>query len=66
MKLTTFNVDEKMDATLEELKKHYSASSKAEVIRKAIALLKFAKENEQEDGSLIVRSGNEELKVLVK
>lgn len=66
MKLTTFNVDEKMDATLEDLKQHYSASSKAEVIRKAIALLKVAKENEQEDGSLIIRRNNEELKVLVK
>lgn len=66
MKLTSFNVDEKMDATLEDLKQHYHASSKAEVIRKAIALLKVAKENEQDDGSLIIRRNNEELKVLVK
>ena len=66
MKLTSFNVDERMDATLEDLKEHYNASSKAEVIRKAVALLKIAKENEQKDGSLIIRRDNEDLKVLVK
>lgn len=66
MALTSFNVDTRMDATLEQLKEHYSASSKAEVIRKAVALLKVAMENEQDDGSLVIRKNNEDIKVLVK
>jgi len=55
-----------MDQTLEQLKEHYNASSKAEVIRKAVALLKVVTENEQDDGSLIIRRNNEDVKVLVK
>ena len=65
-RLTSFNVDERMDETLEQLKEHYNASSKAEVIRKAVALLKVVTENEQDDGSLIIRRNNEDVKVLVK
>jgi hypothetical protein len=67
MAVTSFNVDERLDQTLEELKRHYSASSKAEVLRKAVALLKVVQENEQQDGSIILRnSENEDVKVLVR
>lgn len=67
MAVTSFNVDEKLDATLEMLKTHYSASSKAEVLRKAVALLKVVQENEQKDGSIIFRNAkNQEMKVLVR
>jgi hypothetical protein len=66
MAMTSFNVDDKMDRTLEELKKHYGASSKAEVLRKAVALLNVAKEAEQADGSIVIRKDHEDLKVLVK
>ena len=67
MAVTSFNVDEKLDATLEQLKAHYSASSKAEIVRKAIALLKVAQENEQQDGSIIIRTNrNQDMKVLVR
>ena len=67
MAVTSFNVDEKLDATLESLKMHYGASSKAEILRKAIALLKVVQENEQQDGSIIIRTNrNQDMKVLVR
>jgi hypothetical protein len=67
MAVTSFNVDPKLDQTLEDLKKHYGAASKAEVLRKAIALLKVVRENEQPDGSVLIRtSQNRDMKVLVR
>jgi len=67
MPLTSFNLDEKTDRTLEELKAHFGASSKAEIVRKAVAFLKVAKDSEQADGSVIIRrSSREEVRVIVK
>jgi hypothetical protein len=66
MAVTTFNVDKKLDDTLESLKEHYGASSKAEILRKAVALLKVAQESEQADGSLVIRKGDKDVKVLVR
>lgn len=67
MAVTSFNVDPKLDQTLEELKRHYGASSKAEVLRKAVALLKVVQENEQPDGSVLIRtSRNKDMKVVVR
>ncbi len=67
MALTSFNIDERTDRTLEELKAHFGASSKAEIVRKAVAFLKVAKDAEQPDGSVIIKKdGNEEVRVIVK
>ena len=66
MAVTSFNVDAKVDAMLEQLKIHYGASSKAEVLRKAIALLNVASNSEQPDGSLIIRKGNEDVRIIVR
>lgn len=67
MAVTSFNVDQKLDQTLEELKKHYGATSKAEVLRKAVAFLKVARENEQADGSIVIKTAqNRDMKVLVR
>lgn len=66
MAVTTFNMSGKMDKTLEELKEHFGASSKAEVLRKAVALLKIATESEAPDGSIIIRKGGEEQKIIIK
>ena len=67
MTVTSFNIDPKLDQTLEDLKKHYGAASKAEVLRKAIALLKVVRENEQPDGSVLIRTTqNRDMKVLVR
>ncbi|MGM9482789.1 hypothetical protein ACS5PN_16465 [Roseateles sp. NT4] len=55
MAITTYNVDRKLDQTLEDLRRHYGAASKAEVLRKAVAILKLAQEHERADGSLWIR-----------
>jgi hypothetical protein len=66
MAMTTFNVDERMEQSLEELKKHLGASSKAEVIRKAIALLKVVTESENPDGSITIQKDGKEQKLIIK
>ena len=66
MAVTTFNIDEKMRQTLEELKEHFGASSKAEVLRKAVALLKIATESEAADGSITIRKNDVDQKIIIK
>lgn len=63
----TLNLDEKAEKSVEQLKKHYGASSKAEVIRKALALLQVAAEIEDSKGELIARKGGVgESKIIVR
>ena len=66
MAVTTFNIDEKMAQSLEDLKEHFGASSKAEVLRKAVALLKIAMESEAADGSITIRKDNVDQKIIIK
>lgn len=66
MFVSSFKIDEKTDETLEHLMRHYGASSKAAVLRKAIALLNVAKRYEQLDGSLVIRRDGQEVKVLMR
>lgn len=55
MFVTRFDIDGKTDKTLEKLAEHYGASSKAAVLRKAIALLCVAKQYESPEGTLTLR-----------
>ena len=66
MAVTTFNIDEKMGQSLEDLKEHFGASSKAEVLRKAVALLKIAIESEAADGSITIRKDNVDQKIIIR
>lgn len=68
MAATTFKFDAKTNKVLEELREHYGASSKAEVLRKAIALLDIAAEAEDQDQQIIVESkdGTQKRQVLVR
>lgn len=66
MAATTFDFDPRMENTLNDLKVHYGASSKAEILRKAITLLSIAKDAETEDGTLEIMIKGEKVKVLVK
>lgn len=66
MPLTSFNIDARTDKTLEELKVHFGASSKAEIVRKAIAFLNIAKDAEEPDGSVVIRKNGAEVRVIVK
>ena len=52
--LTTFNFDSKLTATIEELKDSTSATSKAEIIRRAIALLKVVQDAKDRGEELVL------------
>jgi hypothetical protein len=66
MPITSFNIDSKLDGTLEMLKDHYGASSKAEILRKAIALLNVARRSEEPDGSVVIRHNDQDVRVVLK
>ncbi|PRC91438.1 hypothetical protein [Solimicrobium silvestre] len=66
MATTSFTIDTKLDQTLEDLKKHFGASSKAEVLRKAIALLNVVSKNESSDGSVTIRCNDQDIKVILR
>ncbi len=55
---TTFGFDKKTMATLDELKEELGASSKAEVIRKAITLLKLAQQTQSKGGHLTLEDAD--------
>ncbi|WUR16095.1 hypothetical protein E7V67_013625 [[Empedobacter] haloabium] len=63
---SSFNIDSKLDSTLEDLKKHYGASSKAEVLRKAVALLNIVSRYEGADGSVTLRQGDNDTKIVLR
>lgn len=62
----TLHIDEKMDKEIEKLKKHYNATSRAEIFRKSLALLKVASQIEETDGELIARKGDKESRIIVR
>ena len=51
-KMITFTIDDSTDQLLERLKNALGKTSRAEILRKAIALLEVATEAEQEGGSI--------------
>lgn len=64
---TSFNIDPRMDETLEQLKKHFGAASKSEVLRKAVALLNVAAKHENDDGSVtILQNKKDETKIILR
>ena len=61
---TTFKFDEKLTATLEDLKNATNASSKAEVVWRAIALMKVVQEAQKSGGEVLIREGGRD-KVII-
>jgi hypothetical protein len=53
--LSTFRFDEQLTKTLEELKNSTSASSKAEIVRRAITLLKVVQDATANGEKLVLR-----------
>ncbi len=53
---TTFKFDEKLTKTLDDLKTATGASSKAEIVRRAIALLKVVQEAQEDGGEVVIRT----------
>jgi hypothetical protein len=54
--LSTFRFDEQLTKTLEELKNATSASSKAEIVRRAITLLKVVQDATARGEKLVLKS----------
>lgn len=53
--LSTFKFDEQLTNTIEELKQATSASSKAEIVRRAITLLKVVQDAKDNGEKLVLR-----------
>ncbi|UID79493.1 ribbon-helix-helix protein, CopG family [Stenotrophomonas indicatrix] len=62
---TTFKFDEKLTATLEELKDGTNAASKAEVVRRAIALMKVVQDAQKRGAEVVIRDEDGKDKVIV-
>jgi predicted transcriptional regulator len=56
---TTFKFDEKLTATLDELKTATGASSKAEIVRRAIALMKVVQQAQADGGEVVIRTSGD-------
>jgi hypothetical protein len=63
--LSTFKFDAKLTATIEELKKSTSATSKAEIIRRAIALLKVVQEASDRGEELLLVKDDKQTRVIL-
>ncbi len=67
MKTFTVSIDERLDRALDELKESMGKTSRAEVFRLAITLLKIADEARQEGLKLAIadRQGNVQREILI-
>lgn len=61
---TTFKFDEKLTATLEQLKTATGASSKAEIVRRAIALMQIVQQATENDEKLILQRKDDDGKTV--
>jgi hypothetical protein len=56
--LTTFKFDGRVLATIDELKKSTNATSKAEIVRRAISLLKLYQDAKDKGEKIVLRTKN--------
>lgn len=64
--LSTFKFDPKLTETIEELKKATSATSKAEIVRRAITLLKVVQDAKDRGEELVlVRDGTMQTRIIL-
>jgi len=62
----TLELDPKASESINDLMRYYKVNSRAELISKAIAVLKMAALVSRTDGELIARKGSDETKIIVK
>jgi hypothetical protein len=62
----TLELDQKASESIKDLMSFYKVSSRAELISKAIGVLKLASYVSKTNGELYARKGNEETKIIVK
>ncbi len=65
MSATIFIPDGRFERTLDSLKRHYGATSKAAIIRKAVALLSIISENEDDNGAIILKRDGYDVKIII-
>ncbi len=58
-------LDNQAQKTITDLMRHYKISSRAEIISKALGVLKTAAHIENTKGELFARKGNHETKIIV-
>lgn len=61
----TFTIDDKMTQSMEGMMRHYGVKTKADLISKAIAILKIASHVDETHGELIARKDGRETKIKV-
>ena len=59
-------LDSRATESIKELMHHYNVTSRAEVISKAIAVLKIVSHVEKTHGELFARKGTHETKIIVR
>jgi hypothetical protein len=62
----TLELDQKAMLSMEGLMKHYGVVTKAELISKALAMLRIAAEVDRTDGILVARKGNRETQLVFR
>jgi metal-responsive CopG/Arc/MetJ family transcriptional regulator len=62
----TLELDQKAAQSINDLMDHYKVNSRAEIISKAIAMLKIAAHVGKTGGSLYARKGTNETKLIVR
>lgn len=62
----TLELDRKAADSIKDLMQHYKVNSKAEIISKAISMLKIAAHVDQTHGELFARKGIHETQILVR
>ena len=60
MKSSTFRFDAKLTATVDDLQAHSNASSRGDVVRRAIALLKVVHEAQEKGQAVVLRQTSPE------
>jgi hypothetical protein len=59
-------LDKKAQDSLKDLMKHYGSRNRAEIISKALTVLKTVAHIERTHGELVARKGNNETKIIVR
>jgi len=66
MAATTFNFDEKTGQVLADLQERLGASSQAEVLKRAVALLDIAADYKDAQGSITIQKDEDDKKIVIQ
>jgi hypothetical protein len=62
----TLELDQKAVGSIESLMRHFGVGSKAEIISKALAMLRIAAEVDKTQGIIVARKGNKETQLIFR